>query len=228
MKTGYKFFLLTVLIIVFAFLLSGCIEGHMHVTFNIDGSADIEFMLLASTTMGLLEGEGMDLFANMKSDMIRDGFTIEDHRTSDKKGFIGKKKIDSIDELYDLTFLGDMEPPEVVITSGLFSDRYEISHDMKLTIPGMGNDGDALTKLLKSEMQFIVTFPIDPVSHNADRVSTDGKTIYWDITTEKEKPVNVVVNVPKLNIIIPTVIGFVFLVIIIILIVIKIGKKNKK
>ena len=226
MNLNKKIVLIILILSVFALFLSGCIEGHMHVSFNIDGSADIEFMLLASTAMGMLEGQGMDIFADIKSDMINDGFTLEDKKTEDKKGFVGRRKIDNLDELYELTFLGDMEPPDVEITEGLFIDEYVISHNMKLSIPGMGAEDDAFAKLLDPKISFILTFPIDPVTHNADRVSSDGKTIEWDIGMESEKPVNVVVNVPKIDRIILVVAAFIILLVIVIFIVKAIKKKK--
>ena len=59
-----------------------------------------------------------------------------------------------------------------------------------------------LTKRLldnQLDLSFSLTLPIKPLTHNADHVSPDGKTLTWDISLLQPNTVNVVVKAPNIK-----------------------------
>ena len=94
----YKIAMMVLVIVISAICLAGCVEGHMKVQFNIDGSSDTEFELLASSTLGLLGGGDEDIFASLRKDLIQDGFALEDLEKNIMSGFKARRHMDSIEE----------------------------------------------------------------------------------------------------------------------------------
>ncbi len=190
-----------IIIIIILLSLTGCIEGHMHFTFNLDGSADIDFVLLSSSTLGLLQREGEDFFDDMKIGLEKDGFILEVLKKDGMTGFRANKHTQDPDDLAALSFfggLGDLEQPEIIITEGLFFNTYNFSHTFMINLPGFGDEGGGnLARLINPDLKFLVTFPANPSSHNAHIVSDDGKTLQWNLSFTEENIIEVEVNVPN-------------------------------
>lgn len=216
------FFIVTILLL----SLTGCIEGQMHISFNLDGSADVDFELYSSSALGMFQREGEDFFDDMRRGLVRDGFTIEEKQRDGMTGFRAHKRVSDVEELTELTFLGDMEAPEIEITESFFYDTYEFTHDMKIPLPGFEGQEDSLAGMLNADINFLLSFPINPESHNADTASEDGNTMQWAMSLEDENNVEVVVNVPNAGNIALVVIAGLAVIILIIVIAIKVTKKD--
>ena len=72
-----------------------------------------------------------------------------------------------------------------------------------------------------------MTLPNKPISHNADSVSSDGKTLTWNLSMTSQKAIEFEFNFNSFPLI-PVIIGAAILLIIIIIIIVIKGKKGPK
>jgi len=197
-----KRFVLPALLFLFAgaIFLGGCIDGQMSVSFNLDGSADVEFKLLADPFVASMAGDG---FQELQQGLEEDGFTLEDHEEEGKQGFIANLHVDDAQDLSEMTFLGEIDPPELEVEESLLFTTYTFEHTFQMDDMDIGGDAvggfnmDTLGPDV-ADMQFVLEFPISPLEHNADAVSEDGRTLFWNMALGEPNEVAVAVNVPNI------------------------------
>ena len=116
-----------------------------------------------------------------------DGETIEKYTEEGYYGYSYTKEFGKLDEVTGETaetkaYINDdnFDEGQVlfikegnVYKSNMAIDKTEESFSQMSTYSTMGAMFD---------LTFSVTLPVKPISHNADKVSEDGKTLYWDLT----------------------------------------------
>lgn len=191
--------ILILIIILCAICLTGCIQGHMKIQFNLDGSSDAEFELLASSTLSLLGGEEEDLFASLKEDLNKVGFAVEDYQKDQMNGFKARRHMANIEDFKELSIFPGLEKPEVTVTKGFLFDTIHFEHHFKPTIKGFDDEkGASVVQMMNPDIKLVIGFPITPLSHNAPVVSTDGKTLEWPLSFEDENDIELLINVPNI------------------------------
>lgn len=151
------------------------------------------------------------------------GFTGERYQEEDYKGYTYTKNVGNIDSITadDASF-------------NLISDYLEIS-ESKLFAKNGDNYVSKITFTsaeetegyqIESNITFTVTLPNKPISHNADSVSEDGKTLTWELTTNSPETIDFEFNFSSFPLI-PVIIGAAALLIIIIVVIVIVAKGKK-
>ncbi len=218
---------LVILVLLCILFMTGCVEGDFYISFNLDGSADLEFTLLASSQLDML-GDTQQIFGSMEEDLERDGFTVEPLERGDMKGFQAKRHVEDAEELRDIEFLGEMESPEIQIEEGFFTDKYAVDHTFSMAGVDIGARNGDMLAMLDPDMTIRMEFPISPASHNADEVSEDGRTLVWDLDFEEANHMEVAVNVPDIFTIVMLVLAIVVVIVLIIVFIKRMKDRDKE
>lgn len=225
----YKIAIMVLIIVITAICLTGCVEGHMKIQFNIDGSSDTEFELLASSTLGLLGGGEEDLFGSLKNDLIKDGFALEDLEKNSMNGFKARRHMDSIEEFEKMSLFPGLEKPEVTVTEGLLFNTIHFKHIFKPTIKGFDDEkGASVLQMMNPDFKLIIGFPITPLSHNAPTVSSDGKTLEWPLSFEDENDIELLINVPNVLRIVIAAAALIIIIVLAIVLILRFRSKRGK
>jgi len=218
---------LVILILLCVLFLTGCLEGDFYISFNLDGSADLEFTLLASSQLDML-GDTRQIFGTMEDDLERDGFTVEPLERGDMKGFQASRHVADPEELRDIRFLGDVEPPEIHIEEGLFTNKYSVDHTFSLAGVDIGRGNSDMLAMLDPDMTIRMEFPISPASHNADEVTEDGRTLIWNLDFEEANHMQVAVDVPDVLTIVMLILAIVIVIVVIIVFIKKMKARDQE
>ncbi len=247
------------LILLFVILLvSGCkIKAEYNFKFNADKSIDLGFIVAmddeliegglsqsnddgsSSAQPNFTEDQKWEYIEEALGDTEIEGLEIANLKREkyDQDGFKGYKfvgKIGNIDDVTDTS--GNYTEVDMSDINGKLFGKDGNTYKAKITLSTDESLGDAETEGVDLssvyDVNFVMTFPTKPLSHNATSVSKDGKTLTWNIMKLQGKPIEVSFEFPKkdfkskiLTYAIPVIGG---LVIVILLIVLFGKKKNKK
>lgn len=212
-----KYSFIVILLVLVAILMGGCIEGEVYIGFNLDGSADLELEILAPS-MGMLGGE-LDIFGEMKSELENEGFTVEEHQDNGMEGIKAFRNVDDLEEFGELSFLEEVDTPEPDVEEGFFFTTYTIDQTFSLDDAGLGGDGQMLSMLGGSDLDFTLEFPISPLEHNADKISDDGRQLTWVVDLVEENHIGVVVNVPNIWAIVLLILGIIAVAVVVVILI---------
>lgn len=189
--------LITLIMILMLFMLSGCISTRIHLKINLSGSAEMEVTISATRPMMNL-GTAGGMFDHIREDLVKDGFTIQDFEADSQVGFIATKKAASIKEFSTLA-LGEglviSDEPIVTVSKHLLTNTYHVNTELDLENVLEDNAAD-FARL--ADIRFALTLPVSPSEHNADAVSEDGKTLEWKLNTNEDNPINVTATTPSI------------------------------
>ena len=151
------------------------------------------------------------------------GFTGERYQEEDYKGYTYTKNVGDIDSITadDASFNLTSDYLEIS-ESKLFAKNGD-NYVSKITFtPAEETEGYQI----ESNITFTVTLPNKPISHNADSVSEDGKTLTWELTTNSQETIDFEFNFSSFPLI-PVIIGAAALLIIIIVVIVIVAKSKK-
>ena len=151
------------------------------------------------------------------------GFTGERYQEEDYKGYTYTKNVGNIDSITadDASFNLTNDCLEIS-ESKLFAKNGD-NYVSKITFtPAEETEGYQI----ESDITFTVTLPNKPISHNADSVSEDGKTLTWELTTNSQETIDFEFNFSSFPLI-PVIIGAAALLIIIIVVIVIVAKSKK-
>ncbi|MGX9707877.1 DUF3153 domain-containing protein [Laceyella tengchongensis] len=172
--------------------LSGCVNGHFHLTVHSDGSGVYE---LKVETNPLL----LSQFAQLRKRLEQYGYRLTEIKQGDKVGWIARKEVNNLKahppgpefKTISPIALLKVDAPQFTQQQGLWFHQMQLHTkvDMNgLNLP-MLNDG--------ADLRFILTLPIEPQTHNATTVSADGKTLTWQIVPGEVTPIDLNVRYPN-------------------------------
>ncbi len=121
-----------------------------------------------------------------------EGFEKERYEQDEYKGIKLSKKISNIDDITGDTINFSFENYANIDKSIVFvknGDKYKATLTSEgLVNVGSENSGDNSYDMsdIDYDVKFIVTLPNKPISHNATSVSSDGKTLTWDLSNANE------------------------------------------
>lgn len=206
-----------VLVLTFLLLclsLSGCGQVYYHVTINKDGSADLEYRVgISDSLLGLAE-LGDSPIDKMRKSAEAEGFAVKNYREGGMTGIIATKHFASMNELsakfQELLEKGIEEGmslkdqiPNVEVKKVFWQTHYTFKADIDLSLNKTA-EGDPIadvianTFLNQMDLRFLLTLPVTPKTHNALRVSDDGKTLEWQLIPNSLNRIQVEVIVPNL------------------------------
>lgn len=245
-------------IVLATFMLSGCYKITTNMTVNSDKSMDFEMIYAfdMKTMEGLggttSDDDNLDNSENdledeiiseeeMKETFGKKGFDVKAYSNTEEnhewKGVIITKKYNNIDDI------SKSEEKVVVMTDGTSNDEF-VFDDSQLFSLNSGiykanflynftsgeddtTDYSAYSSML--DLKYTVTLPGKVISNNATTVSSDGKTLTWNLEIGKKNEINYEFslneNTTNTALIIGVALGAVVLIVVAIIFVVK--KSNK-
>lgn len=244
-----KTFLLMALVV----MLTGCYEAEFFIKVNKDKTHVVGYSIKVEETtyknimeMGGKEKPGEDielLDKEEKKELEKKGYTVKDIKDDKYIGVSLEQKRGSIDELTTTekvkvnlvgSLVTDSEDEEVLKGVKIFNSSDNKTYKSNLVFTPETSDekdeensfGD-LTNSIK--VKFSIQLPNKPLSHNANTVSNDGKTLTWEFDNKVAKNIDFEFNFDGAkNINLTLVFGIVggLVVLVLILVVINKNKTN--
>ncbi|AJE50543.1 DUF3153 domain-containing protein [Paenibacillus polymyxa] len=236
--------LLIFMLVCCLFALTSCARGDIHVDVHLDQSVDMDATFSVNNqTLMMLDNPGLldRLVQRMQSNNVdvqplseqgRKGYQIKGHYQGDWG--TNQKNPDQ-----GLNLPEGLEINRAV-SQHFFTTNMDLT--LKLDLPrmlpeearGLSDKLEQMNvfarKLLERQMDlnFSLSLPIQPASSNADRVSDDGKTLYWDIAPLESNELKLSVNVPNVrHIVYVSATGLILIAVAVILLIRNDRRKNK-
>ncbi|ALA41204.1 hypothetical protein ABE82_06580 [Paenibacillus peoriae] len=224
--------------------LTSCARGDIHVDVHLDQSVDMDATFSVNNqTLMMLDNPGLldQLVKRIQSNNVdvqplaeqgRKGYQIKGHYQGD---WSTNKKNPS----QGLNLPEGLEIKRAV-SPHFFTTNIELT--MKLDLPrmlpkeaqGLSDKFEQMNvfarKLLERQLDlnFSLSLPIQPATNNADRVSEDGKTLYWDIAPLESNELKLSVNVPNVRHIVYVAITSLILIVIAVILLIRRHRSKKE
>lgn len=163
--------------------LTGCVRFNTNITIKKNGKADVS-MLLAMVDMSEYGYDGQSLTDQEKQDYIDQGWTVEDYSKDGFSGFVLSKNDVELSELRD-----SMETTQQDVSgenSSISFTKQGLKYVMDWQIFDK-EEGEQISayksyfNMTGGYMKMTITLPVKPSNHNATSVSSDGKTLEWDL-----------------------------------------------
>lgn len=174
----------SVVLIGLCLVFSGCFRGEVKVNINDDGSSDLHYQITAVPMAGTVE-----MMQGQIKDLEKSQFKIERVTEGEWVGFKADKHFQNVSELNGFKLFSGSEAgtPGIIFDKGWFYDDYKIRIVNDISV----NQNQPLTNVdqaLLAQMSFkmIMNLPVKPEIHNAGNVSSDGKTLEWNLSFTKE------------------------------------------
>ncbi|OMF75589.1 DUF3153 domain-containing protein [Paenibacillus peoriae] len=224
--------------------LTSCARGDIHVDVHLDQSVDMDATFSVNNqTLMMLDNPGLldRLVKRIQSNNVdvqplaeqgRKGYQIKGHYQGD---WSTNKKNPS----QGLNLPEGLEIKRAV-SQHFFTTNIDLT--MKLDLPrmlpkeaqGLSDKFEQMNvfarKLLERQLDlnFSLSLPIQPATNNADRVSEDGKTLYWDIAPLESNELKLSVNVPNVRHIVYVAITSLILIVIAVILLIRRHRSKKE
>ncbi|WP_264454047.1 DUF3153 domain-containing protein [Paenibacillus polymyxa] len=224
--------------------LTSCARGDIHVDVHLDQSVDMDATFSVNNqTLMMLDNPGLldQLVKRIQSNNVdvqplaeqgRKGYQIKGHYQGD---WSTNKKNPS----QGLNLPEGLEIKRAV-SQHFFTTNIDLT--MKLDLPrmlpkeaqGLSDKFEQMNvfarKLLERQLDlnFSLSLPIQPATNNADRVSEDGKTLYWDIAPLESNELKLSVNVPNVRHIVYVAVTSLILIVIAVILLIRRHRSKKE
>jgi len=132
----------------------------------------------------------------LKEDSEKEDVKYEKYEENGYKGYkVSSEEIDldkisaaSASEKYDIYGEEEVEESILFIKDGnTYKSNMEAKVEEDEDLESLEEYSDQMSSL---EMNFTITLPVKPLSNNADSVSSDGKTLTWDLSTFENKTID--------------------------------------
>ncbi|ODB58075.1 DUF3153 domain-containing protein [Paenibacillus polymyxa] len=224
--------------------LTSCARGDIHVDVHLDQSVDMDATFSVNNqTLMMLDNPGLldQLVKRIQSNNVdvqplaeqgRKGYQIKGHYQGD---WSTNKKNPS----QGLNLPEGLEIKRAV-SQHFFTTNIDLT--MKLDLPrmlpkeaqGLSDKFEQMNvfarKLLERQLDlnFSLSLPIQPATNNADRVSEDGKTLYWDIAPLESNELKLSVNVPNVRHIVYVAVTSLILIVLAVILLIRRHRSKKE
>ena len=228
-----------VCLVALALSTAGCMEVVTHVTINKDGSIDLENSLAVDKDLLAMMQAGdseEDPFEELRRELQSEGFEVSDYREGDLTGIKARKHLAKLEKDVEI-FPANLENTANVSEKTAFSVQkrffrtiYSFAGNIDLTMPdleqepqgeGEGEEdefaelGSALGRAFLNQIRirFLITLPVKPERHNADKVADGGRTLEWELRPGKRYHLEFrggFLNVANLLAVVGGAFGFVF------------------
>ena len=169
-------------------LLAGCVRYEAAITVHGNGTADIRMLMACVDSLGEDGADMGDLSFALSDEEIREykakGYTYEPYRDEDD-GYSGYILSRTGVKLKDLHGSGEDEGITSIMENGFRVDGKRVTLDYRpFDEDDLEETGSYLSmiKLNHGYMRIKLELPVKPSAHNATSVSSDGKTLTWDLT----------------------------------------------
>ncbi|MGO4949471.1 DUF3153 domain-containing protein [Paenibacillus sp. DRB1-1] len=224
--------------------LTSCARGDIHVDVHLDQSVDMDATFSVNNqTLMMLDNPGLldRLVKRIQSNNVdvqplaeqgRKGYQIKGHYQGD---WSTNKKNPS----QGLNLPEGLEIKRAV-SQHFFTTNIDLT--MKLDLPrllpeeaqGLSDKFEQMNVLARKllerqlDLNFSLSLPIQPATNNADRVSEDGKTLYWDIAPLESNELKLSVNVPNVRHIVYVAVTSLILIVLAVILLIRRHRSKKE
>ncbi|MFP4015409.1 MAG: LppM family (lipo)protein [Halanaerobiales bacterium] len=242
-----KYLYLTVLLVLFSLVTTGCFRVHTNVKLNKDGSGTWNYIVAISEdlyNMQEMQGNSEDPMEEIRQEAAAEGFRVEDYNQDSFRGVSLSKDFANVEEISGQNFLAglneedqsidadqfeDVFQPNIKVEEGFFYTSYIVATEADLSMPeGTMGEGDDFSQemdqfsqmfLSMMDIQFTIDLPAPAGAHNATTVSNNGKSLSWQLKMNENNEISVEMKVLNTtNIIIIAAIGLILLAIVFIII----------
>lgn len=179
-------------------LLGGCMDVEVHLVINADGSGELTHVAtIDNAMMEMMElGGDEDVFAELIAQLEAKEFAVTTFAEEGVLGVRGTKHVPAVTPAA-LAVWGDEVPtsgPGLTVTEDQVSTRFEFdfNYDLRLLEEEEFLEDEFFDPSMLEDYisyVFMVTLPVEPLSHNADSVSADGRTLTWNLKLGEQNPV---------------------------------------
>ena len=192
--------ILAVVLLLFPSVLTGCVESEIHLTVNRDGSGDLELSAAAEeSTLEWIEAATDFNLEEIKKAAKEEGFSPEEFRENGKTGIRASRHLDSLDGNWEeMSGISPAAESDFNLEKeeGFLFNTYHFAGKVSGDFLSNNDLFDRIAIQALSETSFVLTLPVEPVDHNADRTSDGGKTLEWELRPGESKEMAVSVRVP--------------------------------
>ncbi|CAM3683372.1 DUF3153 domain-containing protein [Brevibacillus invocatus] len=195
------------IVLLFVFLVTGCVKGDFRITMNEDGSADLDYKMALNAAM---ISQNSNPLEGLKKDLLKEGFQVSTYKDGNYFGVRGIKHVDQLEEIKtENTFaLLDKQrnKAEITVKHGLFYDTYTLNagYDLR-TLSSKKSNGvaEAVGSMLydQVDLKFSLTLPMNAESNNASRILSEEnfKTYQWDLLPGQNNEITLTTKVLNVN-----------------------------
>lgn len=184
-----KRILAAIMLLMLAVSLTGCMK--MEVDLNIKANGKMDAKILSAFNESMTSMAETDDIGYSEEDLEKfrkNGWKVEEYNQDGYAGYVLTQSNVSTKALRDALSNSDSESPTVEILT-----KNGSTYILDLPLGGMmpeasEDDPMDVVGMLKSfgaSVKFRITLPSKPISHNATKVSEDGKTLEWDLLEMK-------------------------------------------
>ena len=182
-----KTFTVVCLVLALLFLFTGCIRYSATIKVNSNGKADVTLLTAGSDSIGE-DADSVSLALSLTEEEIAaykaKGYGYEEYRDEEAEytGYILSRT--GVD-LKDLSGSSGEEGLNALLDSGFTVNGKKVTLDFRpFSDEEYEESGEyfSMIKLNHGYMRIILELPVKPTAHNATSVSSDGKTLAWDLT----------------------------------------------
>jgi len=176
----YRKHVLLIIILLLILFLTGCMKLHYNVTVNNDMTTNEELILGIDESivfMSMVYDEE-ELLDELKNVFIDEGYEVDEYYEIGIIGVKANRTSLSVDDSLNLEGVFNLTGDKnFEVEGGLFSRTYHVKTNFDMT--DLTKAEQAMFAIRESDMKFTLTTPFEPIEHNADKVSEDGKTLKW-------------------------------------------------
>ena len=176
-----------IVLVMTVFCFTGCIR--FRTTMNIKGNGKADLSLIYAIHEELVEGDVEDDLGDVVDALEDEGWTVDDYKKGDYIGYqftMKDVKVTDFEEIFNSdAFVDVLEMGDFELTKN--GSTYTILWETDV-VSGVEADGISASDLLEygGFMEVVIGLPSAPKSENATKVSSDGKTLTWNLMEEDE------------------------------------------
>ncbi len=216
-------------LLVLVMSLCGCIRYRTTVTVNTDGTADLSILYAMSDEVMSMMGDEEDTSLaddESEAEFEAEGWTFETYAQDDYTGYVITKKGIAMEDLADAINSADEENTFSVSKDGnTYTIDWQIADDS--SVGSMAEDATYLESY-DGFMELVLVLPNKSTNNNATTVSSDGKTLTWNLVALTDNNVHAEFEVAGGGLNMSLIIVIVLVVVIVIIVIVVISSKKKK
>lgn len=176
-----------IVLVMTVFCFTGCIR--FRTTMNIRGNGKADLALIYAFHKELIEGDVEDELGDVIDALEDEGWTVDDYKKGDYIGYqftMKDVKVTDFEEIFNSdAFTDELEMGDFELTKN--GSTYTILWDTGIS-SDTGVEGLSASDLLEygGFMEVVIVLPSAPKSENASEVSSDGKTLTWNLLEDDE------------------------------------------
>lgn len=195
LKKAGKIMMLTGLLLA---ILTGCIQARFYIQINANRTADVEYKLgLRDSALLALVPKDQDPLQKAAEEARKEGFSISQYKEEGYTGFIARKHVTNMGDMQRILPAGLIHATgadnsarklHIAVEEGFFYNTYRLegSVDLENVFSEYPYSGELSKQIIQrimntSEVDLVISLPIEPVIDNATTRDASNKTLTWNL-----------------------------------------------